>query len=180
MKQKENKFKRLFNWYIKGEYHCDKCPFCWGGEYCPGCDDYEDMGCYIKGEDGLDKPCRLIPPIRFLLGWGKRKKATYHMNHQYDNILSYSKKEDGNQEKFEKLLTTWLENYELHIKSIDGSPAWPIDKKLHITTESWRVRDEYENFAHPSVRITLRKQWATLIKETWKAFVGIFKPYFCK
>lgn len=22
------------DWYIKGEYHCDKCPFCWGGGIC--------------------------------------------------------------------------------------------------------------------------------------------------
>lgn len=35
------------DYYIKGEYHCDKCPFCWGGEYMPGCDDYDDAGCYI-------------------------------------------------------------------------------------------------------------------------------------
>ena len=40
------KFDRIeaVDYYIKGEYHCDKCPFCWGGEYMPGCDDYDDAG----------------------------------------------------------------------------------------------------------------------------------------
>lgn len=75
------KFDRIeaVDYYIKGEYHCDKCPFCWGGEYMPGCDDYDDAGCYIFGD--LRDTCRLIPPIRFILGWGRRKRAEYFRAH---------------------------------------------------------------------------------------------------
>lgn len=56
----------IIDWYIKGEYHCDNCPFCWGGEYRPGCDDYDDVGCYIFND--LKDSCRLLPPLRFILG----------------------------------------------------------------------------------------------------------------
>ena len=75
---KRKKKSKAIEWYIRGEYHCDKCPFCFGGEYLPGCDDYEDAGCYIFGD--LRDTCRLIPPIRFILGWGKPFTRTFDRN----------------------------------------------------------------------------------------------------
>lgn len=35
---KRKKKSKVIEWYIKGEYHCDKCPFCWGGQYNAGGD----------------------------------------------------------------------------------------------------------------------------------------------
>ena len=95
--------KNFWNYYIKGHYHCDTCPFCWGGEYLVGCDDYDDAGCYIKG-DIADCSCRLIPPIRFLIGWGRRKKTTYLQNHEYDDIDVWYMEKERKQEIFAKFL----------------------------------------------------------------------------
>lgn len=44
----------LFNWYVKGYYHCDKCPYSWEER---GFED-ADAGCYLFGE--LRDTCRHI------------------------------------------------------------------------------------------------------------------------
>ena len=93
-----NKFKRFWNYYIKGEYHCDTCPFCWEER---GYED-ADAGCYIKGE--LQDTCRLIPPFRFLIGWGRRRKVRYIRNHEYDDYPEFIEKYDRELHETEKAL----------------------------------------------------------------------------
>lgn len=172
------RMKRAIEWYIKGNYHCDKCPFCWGGEYCPGCDDYDDAGCYIRGD--LYDACRLIPPVRFILGWGKRKKARYYDNHEYDDFGEFYEKEEANRAEFERLLSEWLNGYEIVWRGNDGENH-PIDKRLHIQLEAWRIRDGYDEFAHPfQPKKSIASLWASVIKETCHRLVMVFKPYFCK
>lgn len=67
MKIKE-KFRNFVKWYIKGYYHCDKCPYSWEER---GLEDVE-AGCYIKGN--ICYTCRLIPPFKNIIGYFKKKK----------------------------------------------------------------------------------------------------------
>ena len=48
-KCKKSMMYRIWHWYIKGEYHCDKCPYCWEERTSYEYDEW-DAGCYIKGD----------------------------------------------------------------------------------------------------------------------------------
>ena len=181
-----NKAKsKSIDWYIKGKYHCDKCPFCWGGEYLPGCDDYDDCGCYIFGD--LRDSCRLIPPIRFILGWGKRKKMQYIKDHEYDDYGEWVEKRMKQESDFQKAFREEIgEKYAICQKDRNGEPH-TVDAKPYFLEEDCYIdsvmrlyfrADEILN--PPKSYETLRKKWSNLIKETWRKFIGIFKPYFCK
>lgn len=176
------KKSKVIDWYIKGEYHCDKCPFCWGGEYLPGCDDYEDAGCYIFGD--LRDSCRLIPPVRFLLGWGKRKKAEYRNNHEYDDYPEWAEKQIKQNELFRLYLKEYILNqYAVFYKDHDGEVVGePVDVQSFLESyDVLRLQGACEDlFSPPQDIIPLRKKWGNLIKETWHSFIGVFKPYFCK
>lgn len=183
---KKKKKSEAVEWYIKGEYHCDKCPFCCGGEYLPGCDDYEDAGCYIFGD--LRDTCRLIPPIRFILGWGKRKKMQYLENHRYDDYGEWVDKKIANEEAFRKAFQkVFAEKYAICLKDAngemekgaDGKP-YSLDEECYIGSVSSLYHEASEILDPPKPYEPLRKKWAALLKETWHSFVGIFKPYFCK
>ena len=135
---KKKKKSKAVDWYIKGEYHCDKCPFCWGGEYLPGCDDYDDAGCYIFGD--LRDTCRLIPPIRFILGWGKRKKSEYLRAHEYDDFEEWyvdkEKKETAFGQAFNNRI---LSDFALFWKDKDGNTfGAPIDAERFCEFENMR------------------------------------------
>lgn len=181
---KRKKKSKAIEWYIRGEYHCDKCPFCFGGEYLPGCDDYEDAGCYIFGD--LRDTCRLIPPIRFILGWGKRKKMQYIENHQYDGVCEYMEERFDKEQKFRKAFREQIDakyaichkdsNGEI-LKGADGKP-YALDEDCYVDSV-YKLGLEAENIFHqPKPYEPLRKKWAALIKETWHRFIGVFKPYF--
>lgn len=180
MKKKKHK---AINWYIKGEYHCDKCPFGW--------DDYSeylgdgDCGCYIFGD--LRETCRLIPPIRFILGWGKRKKMQYLEAHRYDCYDDYPEwMEEQNKQRKEfndAIKEHIFDHYAVYFKDCDGEVYGnPIDAGCFCDLDNAeRFRWECENiFSSPKEFVPLRKRWVNLIKDTWHGFIGIFKPYFCK
>ncbi len=183
---KKKKKSKAVEWYIKGEYHCDKCPFCFGGEYLPGCDDYEDAGCYIFGD--LRDTCRLIPPIRFILGWGKRKKMQYLENHRYDDYGDWAEKQFDNEQKFREAFREEIgAKYALCFKDSNGEMEKGADGKPYSLDEDCYIESMFllclkarEIFDPPKPYEPLRKKWAHLVKETWKKFIGIFKPYFCK
>ena len=44
----------------------------------------------------------------------------------------------------------------------------------------WRIRSEYEDFAHPFVYKSLRTEWKELIRKTFNTFFDKLKPYFCE
>lgn len=166
--------KKAFKWYIRGEYHCDKCPYCWSEWSYEG---DGDAGCYIYGD--LRDTCRLIPPIRTIIGWPKKKKAEYYFMHEYDGFAEWYEQEEKGREKFNELVSDFLERYELCWKDENGG-LHPIDKEMYIQYEAWRIRSEYEGFRKPFEVKTLRKEWKDLILKTWHRFTGIFRPYFCK
>ena len=90
--------KKFIDRYILGEYHCDTCPYGWEDWYYEGdC----DCGCYIFGD--IRDSCRLIPPLRALIGWPRRKKSRYYASHQYDGFADFCEKDMQLQEKFDEL-----------------------------------------------------------------------------
>ena len=138
---KMKKFDRIeaVDYYIKGEYHCDKCPFCWGGGYMPECDDYDDAGCYIFGD--LRDTCRLIPPIRFILGWGRRKRTEYFRAHKYDDFSEwYAEKK--------KVCKMTIERFQdqYGIREIHGSCIFMNEYLLYQRDFKQEKKISYESF----------------------------------
>lgn len=175
MKAKDKKFNKFWKWYIKGEYHCDECPYCWGGQYLPGCDEYDDCGCYIKGD--IRDTCRLLSPFRFLLGWGKKKRYEYYKEHEYDDYGDWVTKQESSREKYGDSVKVLL--FHVNLKSKYTGEDVTLDDVL-MNDNAYHAWSDYEDSVHPYVHKTLRKRWKELIRDTWKAFIGIFKPYFCR
>lgn len=178
---KKKKKSEAVEWYIKGEYHCDRCPFCWGGGYNAGCDDYDDAGCYIFGD--LRDTCRLIPPLRFVLGWGKRKRAEYFQAHEYDVFPEWAKKCDEQERQFIALFTEdILDKYAVLHKDRDGNTfGEPLEAKRFCKFDDVnRFRWDCKDLFSPPSYVPLKERWAQLIKDTWRKFIMIFKPYICK
>ncbi len=178
----KERIKRLWDLYIKGKYHCDTCPFCWGGEYLPGCDEYDDCGCYIF--DDLRDSCRLPPPIRFLLGWGRRKKAEYHYNHQYDDIGEWYEKRIDQEAKFREAFKDYLETmgYGVVYAHKDGCVV-PVNGEYTVQKECrdiYRFMDACEDIFLPVKYVPLKNRWKCLLKDSLDRLLMIFKPYFCK
>lgn len=169
---------RIWHWYIKGEYHCDQCPYSWEEKTSYEYDEWE-AGCYIKGD--ICDTCRLLPPFRWVIGSLNLKKAEYYFNHQYDDFSEWAAKQEGKEEKFNELLNDFFRGYELCWKGENGE-YHPINTALHIQHEAHRIRYGYEEY--------LRKQeekenpyqnpWKKAILWSWDKFVNFFKPYFCK
>lgn len=161
--------KRFWKYYIKGEYHCDTCPFSWEER---GLED-ADAGCYIKGE--IQDTCRLLPPFRFLLGWGRRKKALYYLNHQYDDMDEWYCEQCRKDQAVMEILEPYLgdlatiQNPEF-MKPGEKSPSPLI----------YDIRHKLEDALIPVKYVPLKIRWKELIKDTWNRFLMIFKPYFCK
>lgn len=172
-----SKISKFIDYYIKGKYHCDKCPCCWGGGYNAGCDDYDDCGCYIKGD--IQDTCRLLPPFRFLLGYFKKKKSKYYFNHQYDDLIEFYEQDEKKQGEFSNLLSKFLKGYELCWKDQNGTYN-PINTEMHIAQEWRHIRSDYDDFAHPIKHIPLKTQWENSVKNTFKHIINVIKPYFCK
>lgn len=167
---KKRKQSTFWKYYIKGDYHCDTCPFCWGGEYMPGCDDYADCGCYIRGD--IRDTCRIIPPIRFIIGWGKRKKAQYYENHHYDDYDDYIEEKESNVIKVEKAIRKYIEMYGSDIPSIE-------EHNYNLTCGLYNLSSELKDIFAPVRYAPLKEKWKSIIKDTWQSFIMIFKPYFC-
>ena len=156
------KLYRAYKYYIKGDYHCDTCKYCYGGEYLMGCDDYCDAYCYVKG-DISEGACRLIPPIKFIIGSINEKKITYHRKHEYDDIEEWYVKQEEDKNKV-------IEELEKYFKEED------VDFAIHCGELYYKLSEILNKKEwHP-----IKVRWKTLIKDTWKAFIERFIPYFCK
>lgn len=169
-------FRNFICYYIKGEYHCDKCPFSWEERTSYEYDEW-DGGCYIKGSN-LDESCRLLPPFRFAIGTIMKKKSDYYFNHQYDGYGEFSEREQAESDKLKELLKEYVLRTPLYRKDCAGEYWEATDDSLFY--DLWRVKSEYEEFAHPVIYKTLRQQWKDLINKTFSRFISRFKPYFCK
>ena len=153
-----NRLKCFVKYYIKGDYHCDTCPFFWEER---GLED-ADAGCYIKGE--IQDTCRLLPPLRFLIGWGRKKKALYYCWHEYDGFEKWLEDEERKDKAVMDILNTYLGD------SGEKSPSYLISD----------IRYKLEDALIPVKYVPLKIRWKELIKDTWNRFLMIFKPYFCK
>ena len=173
------KLRRAWKWYVKGDYHCDKCPYCWEEWTYEG---DGDCGCYIRGE--LWDTCRLIPPIRFLIGWPRKKQAQYWEGHAYDGMGEWYEKEAEKQDAFKESIKILLNEIELYTRDWDGK-LMPICKADLVETftfgsgQFYEAYSYYEDHAHPIVgEPSLKQQWKDLLRKTWNKFADKFRPYF--
>lgn len=178
-KRKKNLLYRIWHWYIKGEYHCDKCPYCWAERTSYEYDEW-DAGCYIKG-DLPDGACRLLPPFRYVIGSLRKKKAEYYHNHLYDDFPEYMQEQDAKTEKIIELIEKLIGEFEICWKNENGI-YMPIDTKAHLRYEAWRVRSDFEDFLREiyAKKNPYQNPWKKAVLWTWERFTRFFKPYFCK
>lgn len=170
------KVKVFFDRYIKGCYHCDTCPMCWSDwSYEGDC----DAGCYIFGDD-LRDTCRLIPPLRWLIGWPKKKYQQYWNAHQYDDCGEYFEKVVEQDLAMESLLRESLRGYEIYSRDWTTGELIPQCKDEWVCSNMANIRFEYEQKCHPYTYTPLKKEWKNVLSRTWNAFWDIFRPYFYK
>ena len=167
------KIQNWRDWYIKGYYHCDQCPYCWV-DY--GYDD-ADAGCYIYGD--LRDTCRLLPPFRAVIGGIRKKKDCYYQNHQYDGMGEWYQKQEANREKFAELMTDAFDRRRLEVTYQGSNQSIPLEEVPDIL-EAWRIVDDYEEFAHPVIHKSVCEKWKDAFASTGRWFANKFKPYSCK
>lgn len=177
-KCKKSVFYRIWHWYIKGEYHCDKCPYGWDEKTSYEYDEW-DAGCYIKGD--IHDTCRILPPFRWIVGSLRKKKYEYYKAHEYDDFPEWHEKQEAREEKMIELLDEFLKDLVLCHKDVEGN-YYPINKEEHIRYADYRVRYGYEEFLakQNAEENPPQNPWKQAIVWTWKKFIGFFKPYFCK
>ena len=177
-KCKKSIWYRIWYWYVKGEYHCDKCPYSWEERTSYEYDEC-DAGFFVKGD--ICDTCRLLPPFRWVIGSLRKKKAEYYFNHEYDDFPEYAKEQDGKEQKFNELLNGFLCGYEICWKDEKGE-YHPINTALHIQYESYRIRYDYEDYLAELQAKKNKPQnpWKKAILWSWQRFINFFKPYFCK
>lgn len=173
MLENDNKLNNFVNRYVKGEYHCDQCPYCWV-DY--GYDD-ADAGCYIYGE--LRDTCRLLPPFRAAIGGIRKKKDHYYQNHQYDGMGEWYLEQEGRQKKFDELIASAFDRRRLEV-SYKGSAQSIPSEKIPYILETWRILSDYEEFAHPIISKSVKEKWKDALMSTVRWFGNKIKPYFCK
>lgn len=175
MEKLKKKWKVFCDRYIRGFYHCDTCPMCWSKYSYEG---DGDAGCYLFGE--LRDSCRLLPPIRHLIGWPRKCKAQYWELHQYDDCGEYWENVIHQDVTLEQLLKKALCGYEINCRSIEDGSLLPDCKEDWITNHLADLRYGYEEKCHPYTYTPLKKEWKNVLTRTWNAFLDIFRPYFCK
>lgn len=173
----KNKLSRFWRWYILGRYHCDNCPYSWEER---GYED-SDAGCYIYGD--IRDTCRLLPPFRFLIGWPRRKKCCYLRDHEYDGYVEFTEKRTEDEFNVHAALAKYLKKRGYLIlcaRNIDLPVE--LDKYL-VKPESleqiYEIADDMRDIFTPPFE-PLKTRWKNVIRDTWKRFTMIFKPYFCK
>lgn len=159
--------KNLFDWYVKGDYHCDTCPYSWEER---GFED-ADAGCYLFGE--LRDTCRHIPnPISKLIVNKHMNKADSRWDCWCEYADVYGICQQIYAETAEKRKQTyWIPNG--LAKLVESHDEY---EGVNILID---VVEEYERRAHPH-----KKSWVTL-KEAFAAWrkdfiYRHFKCYFRK
>lgn len=178
-KCKKSIFYRIWHWYIKGEYHCDKCPYSWEEKTSYEYDEW-DAGCYIKGD--IYDTCRLLPPFRWIIGSLRKKKTEYYRNHQYDGFCEWYDSREAREEEMFKLINKHIIGcYELCWKDSKGE-YHPINTEMSVRHEVASVCFKYEDFINEqeAKENPYQNPWKKAILWTWERFIRFFKPYFCK
>lgn len=179
--KKLSPFRRFWNYYILGRYHCDSCPYCWSERTSYEYDEW-DTGCYIK-EDICDT-CRLLPPFRWIIGYPKRRKARYYEIHQYDDFAEWAEWDHEKTEKLKELIhDKMLKDYVVCAKD-DGGNYFELNTDVEsyhsIYYECSNIVSEFEKFVKYHDSKNSRGPWKTAFKYSWDKFINKFKPYFCK
>ena len=133
-----------------------------------------DGFCLIKGSD-IDSCCKLIPPLRHLLGWIGTKRQDYDYERQDVEYVKYSIKQQAETDKLEGLIKDYVYNGDLYIK-YSGGKIIPIDPNTFFDS-IYDVKREYDDFAHPTIRKTLRQEWRELILKTLNKWIDPLKPF---
>lgn len=161
------KLKNLIDWYIKGKYHCDKCPYCWSTYSYDG---DEDCGCYLKGD--IQDTCRHIrnPISRMVVN-----KNMYIHEHCYDDLEESYVQTDN---VIEKIQQDFEKNpYEkAWYKLLRDSN---LELTLEITGMVPDIIETYNKLYHPYLSPGKKlkqafKEWLAYIKE-WH-FDCYFRP----
>lgn len=165
--------------WIKNGSDCEKCKWCW--ESCTSNENGTewDCGCYIKGSDYDEKPCRLINPLKFIIGWKRKKKNDYYFSHEYDDFGEWFEKDQEKLNAMKEALKETFEGKVICHKCADNS-FLEYNTEGILDGAAWEIRNKYDPVAHPIENKRLRQEWKELISKTWKRFTGIFKPYLCK
>ena len=174
-----SKVGQFYNWYIKGEYHCDHCPYCWEEWSYEG---DGDCGCYIKGD--IQDTCRLLPPFKNIIGTIRKKKADYYLAHSWDGFGEFCQKQNE-KEMFlrEKLQENIFKKRPLYEQNSDGAFVLVDDytqEYSYIRPTAAVILNDYEERFFPVVHKSLKEEWEELVKKTLNKVFSKFKPYFCK
>lgn len=175
--KKQSKLRSFWRYYVKGEYHCDQCPYAWS--------DYSDYlgdgncGCYVKGD--IQDSCRLIPPIRFLLGWGKKRRYLYRESQICDDMFEYRIRTEKKQAQFDEAVRPHFEQYLIVWKDENGNIARrengePDTVNVDDVCDYGFFLDCRSVFSVPEQ--SLKEQWASVLKNTWNRIADLFLPYF--
>lgn len=115
---------RWVRWYIKGEYHCEYCPYSWEDR---GEED-ADAGCHLFGE--LRDSCRFIRnPISQMIVNKRRNR--------------YDRRYDG--------IGEWYANVQLAEQISDDFEKFANEHGGTIGEIVFGAIEEYESKAHPSL-----------------------------
>lgn len=167
MKIKE-KIRNFVRWYIKGYYHCDKCPYSWEER---GIEGDADAGCYIKGD--LCDTCRLLPPFKSIIGRLRKNKYEYWESRQYDGYGEWYDEEEKRREVFNTILLEFLKKYDIFCENNVSK-----DRRDFVQGVGCELRRKYDEAAHPVVIKPLKVKWKELLKETAQSIADKFKQYF--
>ncbi len=165
--------------WIKNGSDCEKCKWCWEECSHTDCGTEWDCGCYIKGSDYDEKPCRLINPLKFILGWLRKKKNSYYFCHEYDDFGEWFEKDKEKLNAMKKALRDTFEGRVICVKRTDNS-FLECNTEGILDDAAWQIRDKYDSVAYPVEYKRLSQEWKELLSKTWKRFTSIFKPYLCK
>lgn len=177
--------KKLKEWICYGN-DCSKCKYCWEVKTSYEYDEY-DCGCYIKGQDFDEKPCRLVKPIRFILGETigrlSSRKANYYMSHEYDGFVEFAQDLDEKNSKMSELIMDKIIGDHVICWKDKNGELHECNTEEFIKDNAWEVRSGYEDFAHPIVHKKLSTEWKELIQKTCKSLymqtIGRIIPYIC-
>lgn len=183
----KEKAKHFWHWYIKGEDHCEYCPQAWEDSSYEG--ECNACGCYARGE--CRSTCRLIPPVRSILGWKRRRYMEYWESRRYDGIgETYQEMWDQRKILTEELKGA-LKEFTLCYK-VEADETWvnesgkseklpklrPVDTDGFL--EDWvpTIQMNYESIAHPIVHKKLSQEWKGVIGKTFRRMLDPIRPYF--
>lgn len=174
--------KQLRDWICNGS-DCSKCKWNWEVRTSYEYDEW-DCGCYIKGQDFDDKPCRLVNPLKAILGILSKRRAEYYREHEWDGFLEFSEDSDKKDEKlYELFMEYFIGKNVICWKDKDGG-LHEYDTSRLVRTNIWEVRMQYEDFAYPISHKKLREEWKELLIKTlrrlYRVTIGKIIPYLHK